>query len=774
LLSIRHFGRKNKFAQILTMEKINYPLLCFNISEEAVLGILVGTEYEVVERDLEQVKATLSDYLYKQYKKHGDYPESFLLEAKLKVIKSSIQPTYRSDLSGTYPLSQHLRVPIPVVYGSTEDGYSECFLPLIYESFRYQDEKQFDTLLHYMAINRLNSFPPEKIYRLMSYPTPYLDTISLKINAFREYKWGAFFERREFPTLSRLAEQYPFPKAAGKTRIATIEAAWEMEDKIAEAHEKLIYHRANLLIIGAPGSGKSAVLTQVIKMATNQAKKQRQELSFWRLMPQRITAGSKYLGEWQETCELLVDELQSAGGILWIVDIVRLFQAGGQSVNDSIAAFLLSFLQQGKLQIIGEATPQELESMQRLLPGFVQACQVVYLPELPEQKVLSIMERFAEYCRNNYGVKIETQTIQLAFRLMLRYYPYESFPGKGIKFLGQCISEAQLNERTMVSKEDLIAQFIRQTGLPELFLRDDQLLNVREVRDFFERRIIGQRSVVDHLCSLVKVYKAGLNNPYKPISTLIFAGPTGVGKTESAKALADYFFGKGQKNPPLIRIDMSEFQYPGQIGRLIGEGNTPGQLIREVREKPFSVILLDEVEKADSSIFDALFNALDEGLLVDAFGRVTNFRNTIIILTTNLGASGRRSLSYSETTPDDTIYLSAIAKHFRQEFINRIDGIVLFNTLSVADIRLIALKELEALKKREGIAKRRLVLEFDETVIDRLVETGFDKNYGARPLQRAIQRQVVSALANWLLAHPGVYDATLHVGWDKTVSISRK
>jgi len=757
------------------MEKINYPLLCFNISEDAVLGILVGTEYQVVERDLEQVKATLSDYLYKQYKKYGDYPESLLLEAKLKVIKPSLKPTYRSGASGVYPLSQQIQVPLAVVYGATEDGYSECFLPLIYESFRYQDEKQFDTLLHYMATNKLNSLPPEKIYRILSYPMPYLDSISLKVNILREYKWGVFFERRNYPTLSRLAEQYPFSKAAGKSRIATLEVAWEMEDKVAEAHEKLIFHRANLLIIGAPGSGKSAVLSQVMKMAANQAKKQRQEISFWRLMPQRITAGAKYLGEWQEVCEQLVDELQSAGGILWIVDIVRLFQIGGHSVNDSVAAFLLSFLQQGKLQIAGEATPQELESMQRLLPGFIQACQVVQLPELPEQKVLSIMERFAEYCRNNYGVSIETPTIQLAFRLMLRYYPYESFPGKGIKFLGQCISEAQLNEETTVSKKDLIAQFIRQTGLPELFLRDDQLLNVREVRDFFEGRIIGQKAVVDHLCSLVKVYKAGLNNPYKPISTLIFAGPTGVGKTESAKALADYFFGKGQKNPPLIRIDMSEFQYPGQIGRLIGEGSTPGQLIREVREKPFSVILLDEVEKADSSVFDALFNALDEGLLVDAFGRVTNFRNTIIILTTNLGASGRRSLSFSETTMDDAVYLSAISKHFRQEFINRIDGIVLFNTLSAADIRLIALKELEALKKREGIAKRRLALEFDESVVEHLVETGFDKNYGARPLQRAIQRQVVSALANWLLAHPGVYDASLRIGWDnKSIAITHK
>ncbi len=754
------------------MEKINYPLLCFNISEEAVLGILVGTEYEVVERDVEQVKATISDYLFKQYKKYGDYPESLLLDPKLKVIKPSVQPTYRGDELGTYPLAQFLQVPIPVVYGATEDGYSECFLPLIYESFRYQDEKQFDTLLQYMAINKLNSFPPEKLYRFMSYPAPYLESISLKVNSFRETRWGMFFEKREYPILSRLTEQYPFAKAPGKGRITHLELAWEIEDKVSETLEKLIYRQANLLIVGAPGTGKSTVLSQVMRMAIAQAKKQKQEITFWRLLPQRITSGAKYLGEWQETCEQLVDELQSAGGVLWIVDIVRLFQTGGHSVNDSVAAFLLSFLQQGKLQITGEATPQELESMQRLLPGFVQACQIVYLPELPEHKVLAIMERFAEYSRSNYGIKIDSASIQLAYRLMLRYFPYESFPGKGIKFLGQCVSEAQLNERNQVSKEELIDQFIRQTGLPELFLRDDQLLNVGEVREFFERRIIGQNSVVNHLCDLVKVYKAGLNNPYKPISTLIFAGPTGVGKTESAKALADYFFGKGQKSSPLIRIDMSEFQYPGQISRLIGEGHTPGQLIREVREKPFSVILLDEVEKADSSVFDALFNALDEGLLVDAFGRITNFRNTIIILTTNLGATGRRSLSYTETSLDESIYISAISKHFRQEFINRIDSVVLFNALSTDDIRLIALKELEALKKREGIVKKRLTLKFDETVVQQLVETGFDKNYGARPLQRAIQRQVVSALANWLLTHPNVYDATLQLKWEKAVTIT--
>jgi len=174
----------------------------------------------------------------------------------------------------------------------------------------------------------------------------------------------------------------------------------------------------------------------------------------------------------------------------------------------------------------------------------------------------------------------------------LRYYPYESFPGKGIKFLGQCVSDAQMNAAITIGKKDVIQNFIKQTGLPELFLRDELLLDKDELNNFFASRIIGQHEAIKHLSGVVKVYKAGLNNPNKPITTMLFAGPTGVGKTASAKALANYFFGKGQKKSPLIRIDMSEFQYPSQIHRFIGAGREVGKLVQEIRERPFSVLLL--------------------------------------------------------------------------------------------------------------------------------------------------------------------------------------
>ncbi|MGK0391837.1 MAG: ATP-dependent Clp protease ATP-binding subunit ClpC, partial [Maribacter sp.] len=288
----------------------------------------------------------------------------------------------------------------------------------------------------------------------------------------------------------------------------------------------------------------------------------------------------------------------------------------------------------------------------------------------------------------------------------------------------------------------------------------------------FTSRIIGQTSAIDSLCEIVKIYKAGLNNPHKPISTLLFAGPTGVGKTASARALADYFFGKGQKTSPLIRIDMSEFRYPGQIAQLIGSGRNVGKLVKDVRERPFAVLLLDEVEKADSSVFDALLTVLDEGRLVDAYGRETNFRNVIIIMTSNLGSSNRQSLGFTDMEDESVRYTSSISKFFRPEFINRIDGIVMFNALKEADIIEITKKELIDLSQREGFVKNNLKLKFSNNLMLHLKQTGFDERYGARPLQRAIEDEVTAPLANWLLNHPNTQNCTLEIDYDEVLKVN--
>ena len=751
------------------MEKITYPLLYFQLNDDAVLGILVGTNYQVVDKDLRNVKSMLTEQLQNNYRKHDDYPYMDIIKPKMKVVEVKVRPTYREE-SGAYPLPTSLKVPIVTVYGETKHGYYECYLPMFEESFYYYEAKQFQSLVSHFAMNYLNQQPPNFIYKQMTIAKPQLDEVILKIKE-KTTNWGDWNVERQYETLTRLAERYPYSKKVRRNISAFPEAAWELDEQVAEVVDRLVNNRANVLIVGKSGTGKTSVLRQAIKKITSKSKQQL-DFSFWQIMPQRITASAKYLGEWQEACEALVGDLSAANGILWVVDFIRLLQVGGDIPEISVAAFLTPFLQEGKLQIIGEATPEELESIRRLLPGFVENFQIVQLEELPETKIYRILDKFAAFCHQNLKIDIDKKAIELSYRLLVRYYPYQSFPGKAVRFLGQCVSAAQIATENRIDTNAVITNFVKSTGLPELFLRDDMLLKINELTGYFESKIIGQKVAIEQLTGIIKIFKAGLNNPYKPIATMIFAGPTGVGKTASAKALADYFFGVGQERSPLIRIDMSEFQHVEQIARFIGAGKEVGKLVQDIRERPFSVLLLDEVEKADPAIFDAFLSVLDEGMLVDAFGRITNFRNTIIIMTTNLGASNRQSVGFGNGMPDEATYNTAIAKYFRPEFVNRIDSIVMFNPLNAENIQAITIQELHELKQREGFTKIGLKLEFSEKLLNHLASVGFDERYGARPLQRAIEREVVAPLAQWILGNPKIKNTVLKVDYEGGLKVN--
>ncbi len=751
------------------MEKLSFPLLCFQLSENAVLGILVGTSHEIVETSAAKVKTVLTDYLAKVYKKDGDYPLLELEDPSLRILETSLRPTYRFGLSA-FPLSTKVKITMPLVYGETEPGVYECFLPLLDESFYCYEFGQMDTLARHFISNALDEKNPAEIYRLAGYPKPSLEVVTLKIKDEVQftYTWNVVQSSK---VLERLAERYPYPKAVLRNLAAAPDAAWELDTYVAQVVEKLMQQRASVLIVGDHGVGKSAVLRQAFRKLANFSKKNETEQSFWRMQAQRFTSTSKYLGEWQETAEELVWELSVMNGILWVENIARLLREGGKGVEDSVAAYLLPFMQQGKLQITGEVTPQELESMRRLLPGFVESLQIVELPELPERSLNVVLDKFNAHVLQAHKINISPEALATSTRLLRRFYPYESFPGKSIRFLGECVSEAIFHKKNEVTKADVLAQFIQRTGLPELFLRDDMLLDQVALRNFFIEKIIGQEAAIEKLTDVIKVFKAGLNNPQKPITTLVFAGPTGIGKTAAAQALAQYFFGLGQKTSPLIRIDMSEYQHPSQITRFLGTGKEPGRLVQQVRERPFAVLLLDEAEKATPAIFDAFLTVLDEGMLVDAFGRVTNFRNCIIILTTNLGASNRASIGYGSRMPDDETYRSAIGAFFRPEFVNRIDHVVVFQPLSKESIFKIARKELEEVKSREGFAKRNLKIEFTERAVEHIAEVGFHEKYGARPLQRAVEDVFVKSIAKWLLENPTVENQKLEVNVDEKGSV---
>lgn len=744
--------------------------MCFPLKENAFLGMLIGTEYQVVEDSVKRLKTTLSGYLQKRYKRDGDYPMLEITGISMKTIEIAVRPTYR-QANAAYPLQGSVRITTPLIYGEEEPGIYDCYLPVFNENFYCYDLLQLENLARHFLKSIADDLSPEELYRYAAYPKPQLEYLSLKVkdDPSFNFDWNI---RSKPQLLERLAERYPHARAIQKNLSPLPEAAWEMDETVENAIHFLFQQKTSLVVCGPTGVGKSAVLRAAFRKMATLSKENDLSYTFWRIRAQRITATSKYLGEWQETLEELIWELGNFNGILWIEDIVELIREGSRTVENSVAAYMLPFIQSGKLQIAGEVTPQQLESLRRFLPGFAESMQVLEIQEMPEPKVHLVFEKLQQYTAQILKIQITEDALTNALRLLKRFYPYESFPGKGVRFLGECIGEAQLKNRTRIDKQDVVSQFIQRTGLPELFLRDELLLDQQELYQFFSQLIIGQDEAIRQLSDIVKVFKTGLNNPYKPITTLIFAGPTGVGKTASAKALAQYFFGKGQKQDPLIRIDMSEFQHPAQITRFLGAGSEPGKLVADVRQRPFAVLLLDEAEKAAPSIFDAFLTVMDEGMLVDAYGRVTNFRNCIIILTTNLGASNQRSMGYQSQENSSVVYQSAIARFFRPEFINRIDNVVIFNSLSQDHVRAITTKELTELSKREGFVKKGLNIVFTPAVSEFLAKIGFHEKYGARPLQRALEDQIVQPLAKWILKNPSVEHQTVQVDFSDQIQIS--
>jgi ATP-dependent Clp protease ATP-binding subunit ClpC len=350
--------------------------------------------------------------------------------------------------------------------------------------------------------------------------------------------------------------------------------------------------------------------------------------------------------------------------------------------------------------------------------------------------------------------------------------PYRAFPGKAVRFLEQLVRDALPGQdhasgalehaSIAIGRNDAIASFVRATGLPAFILSDELAMQVPEVRGYFEERLLGQPDAVDALVDLITVIKASLNDPHKPLGSFFFVGPTGVGKTESAKVLAEFLFGGRER---MIRFDMSEYASADALPRLIGtawKADSEGELTRRVREQPFCVVLLDELEKAHREVFDALLGVLGEGRLTDASGRSADFRNAIIIMTSNLGAGRRemQAIGFGQSQADGVESDERLRAHFtkqaeqffRPEFFNRIDRIVAFRPLTLDAMRLITRRELGKLLMREGIVRRNLLVEIDDSVIEQLLAQGFHPLYGARPLQREIERTVILPLARLLVA----------------------
>ena len=535
---------------------------------------------------------------------------------------------------------------------------------------------------------------------------------------------------------------------------ANLKTAYETE-KQTEILAELFKanHKTSVLLVGASGVGKTAIFHELVR---NRAKFDLTENEFWETGGARLIAGQSGFGMWQERASKLVAEAKKHNAILHLGNLIELLEVGkSASSTQGIASFLRPKIARGEIVVVAECTPEQLPVLERRDPQLLNAFQQIKIEEPNRKTGLKILESVAKefaQVKDEKKRKTESDAIKTVEAVHRRFSTYSAFPGRPVRFLRNIFHELKQDEPLFPDK--IYKAFSNETGLPEMLLNDEIALDLAQTEKFFSERVIGQTEAVELVTKLIATVKAKLTRPRKPIASLLFIGPTGVGKTELTKALAEFFFSDKAR---LIRFDMSEFSNAVSVQRLIGgTGEAEGQLTAKVREQPFSVVLLDEFEKAHHSFFDLLLQMLGEGRLTDSAGRVADFTNSIIVMTSNLGASefqrGKSGFLRNGRERQTAIkhFDSAVKSFLRPEIYNRIDRIVPFAPLDEKTVLKIAELEIEKLKRRDGLRFRPVKLEIGEAALNYLVETGYDIRYGARPLKRTIERELLAPLSTEL------------------------
>ncbi|MCA8924380.1 MAG: AAA family ATPase [Planctomycetes bacterium] len=519
-----------------------------------------------------------------------------------------------------------------------------------------------------------------------------------------------------------------------------------------------------VVLVGPAGVGKSAIVHALARQLAAEAT----------LVPRvvhevttgEVLSGTRYLGEWQTRLKELQGALSAPHRAVWYLpDLNRLVDAGTTAHSDeSFATMLRPAIERGELAIVGESTPEAFRHGLDRFPGFRKLFWKLELQEPDAQETLEILEAvtqdlLAEHRRRGVELEAPRAALELAVELADDYISGLARPGCAISLvreaLGDLAEDEQQAGRRVLDGSRLLHTISRQSGVPVALLDDSVQLDLREVHTFFDERVLGQAEVVEAMVDLIGRIKAGLTDPARPLGVFFFVGPTGVGKTEMAKTVAEYIFGSPER---LVRIDLGEFKEPDAHRRLVGDplaaepSMRSGLLTAPVRERPFSVVLLDEVEKAHRNVFDLLLPLMAEGRLTDERGRVTDFRHTIVIMTSNLGSDLREdnAIGFGFTPAHDKIQ-RVMEEVFRPEFLNRIGKTILFSPLSVEVMRRLTRREVRRVLSRRGIRRRSVIVELDDSLVGALVRDGFSARYGARPLKRRVEEVVLNPLARALL-----------------------
>lgn len=582
----------------------------------------------------------------------------------------------------------------------------------------------------------------------------------------------------------------------------------------------------NPVLIGDAGVGKTAIANGLaLRIVAGDVPDTLQGRRVLSLEMGSLIAGANMRGEFEDRLKAVMDEIRQASGeiVLFIDEIHTVVGAGAGGGGSLDAANMMKpALARGELQTIGATTPNEYRRYIESDPALERRFSPIWVDEPDAETAIEMLETLRPHYEQHHGFKISKGALEAAVQLSARYISDRFLPDKAVDLIDEAAAKKRIENPTWpkemtamqerrqkltddensasargdneaaanfkveilrldekftdakrewektneisdtVTESDIAALIGERTGIPVARLIEGEGERLLNLEERLHTRVIGQDHAVEVLSDAVRRARAGLKDPKRPIGSFIFLGPTGVGKTELARALAEFMF---DDEDNMIRVDMSEFQERHTVSKLIGAPpgyigyDEGGHLTDAVRRRPFSVVLFDEIEKAHPDVFNTLLQVLEDGRLTDSHGRTVDFRNTIIIMTSNLGSEGinREAFGFQKQSREDTedtrmrMHVEeALEKQFRPEFLNRLDEFIVFDSLTQDDIKKIVDKFMDEVAER--VADLKVTISLTEEAKEWLAKTGFDRMYGARPLKRAIQRHVESPLSKRLIA----------------------
>ena len=524
----------------------------------------------------------------------------------------------------------------------------------------------------------------------------------------------------------------------------------------------------NPMLVGEPGVGKSAVVEGIARrIAFGQVPPALEGKKILSLDIASLVAGTKYRGEFESRIKAILKEVESRSEIILFIDEFHTVVGAGSTEGSMDAANIMKpALSRGGFQCIGATTTDEFVQHIEKDGALERRFQKVVIEKTDESETLSILLALRPGYEEHHGVKYPLETLEACIRMSERYIPDRCLPDKAIDVMDEAGSLVNLRckgEGQQVQAEDVAAVIGEMTRIPAGKVAVGEGERLLGMATELKKQVIGQDAAVDCLCRAICRSRAGIKDPSRPVGSFLFLGPSGVGKTLLAKKLAEYLF---DSTDNMLRLDMSEYSESISLTRLIGTPpgyvgfNQEGLLSEPVRRKPYSVVLLDEIEKAHPDIFNLLLQVMDEGRLTDSHGRSVDFRNTIIIMTSNTGSqqlssagSGIGFTAASPTVAEERrmgIIRKAVEHTFPAEFLGRLDGSIFFSAISKEDAARIT--ELELDKIRQRVKEAGLGLRISKTTKQKLLQRGFDPEFGARPLRKAIQELVEDPAAEKIMA----------------------